>query len=124
MRNQTVIVTRGQLKGYKGTVLTANEIEAQVHVHSKSYKVILPIEDLFIVYNDMEGVHIQQNNNVPVYLSFDEAANQEYVNAQDQDGGQAAGFGARINENVNKDFGDQTPVGSLLGADEVNEEQI
>lgn len=72
---------------------------------------------------------MEERNNAPVYLSFDEAANKEFVNIQEEEDGipvgNAAGFTNRINTNVQKDFdqpGDQTPVGSLLGAEEVNNE--
>lgn len=64
-----------------------------------------------------------------MHLSFDDAANQEYVNAQEQDGWgqqptfQTQGFGNKIKQNTEADFGDQTPVGSLLGADEVNNDE-
>ena len=75
MRGQMVMITRGQLKGYKGTVVYAYETSAQIHILCKGEKVTLPREDLFVVHNEMEGVHIQSNANNPVYLSFDEAAN-------------------------------------------------
>jgi len=78
-----VIITKGPLKGYKGSVVFANETVAEVHVHSRCAKVAVPRQDIFILYNEMEGMRIQQNANLPVQLSFDEAANQEYVNIQD-----------------------------------------
>lgn len=80
------MVTCGPLKGYKGTVINANETTAYVHIHSKCEKYSVPVKDLFIVFNEMDGIRIQQNDmNQPVHLSFDEAANQEYVNVLDQD---------------------------------------
>ena len=86
-RDKTVMVTRGPLKGYKGTVLYSNETVAHILIHCKGEKYTVPIKDIFIVFNEMDGVRIQQNAmNVPVHLSFDEAANQEYVNMLDQDG--------------------------------------
>lgn len=93
VRNQLVIITKGTLKGYKGTVVFANETIAEVHIHSKCQKVTIPREDIHIIQNVMEGMVIQQNNNIPVHLSFDEAANQEYVNVmlQEQDPGAAVG---------------------------------
>lgn len=55
-------------------------------IHSKCEKYSVPVKDLFIVFNEMDGIRIQQNDmNQPVHLSFDEAANQEYVNVLDQD---------------------------------------
>ena len=62
---------------------------AEVHVHSRGTKVPVPRQDIFILYNEMEGMRIQQNANLPVHLSFDDAANQEYVNVQEYDGLQA-----------------------------------
>lgn len=99
LRDKTVMITKGALKGYKGTVVYASETVAHVHIHSKCEKYTVPIKDIFIVYNEMEGVRIQQNAmNVPVHLSFDEAANQEYVNVMDQDAGWGAGnFGSTLN---------------------------
>ena len=58
LRNQLVIITKGTLKGYKGTVVFANETIAEVHIHSKCQKVIVPREDIFIVQNVMEGMVI------------------------------------------------------------------
>ena len=96
----------------------------EVHVHSRCCKVSVPREQIFVVFNEFDGIRMEQANNAPVYMSFEEAANQEYVNIQEQEDGQpvgnAAGFSTQINTNVQKDFGDQTPVGSLLGAEEVN----
>ena len=99
MRDKTVMITKGALKGYKGSVLYANELVAHILVHSKGEKYTVPVKDIFIVFNEMEGVRIQQNAmNVPVHLSFDEAANQEYVNVAEQDAGWGAGgFGAALN---------------------------
>lgn len=102
LRNQLVLISRGPLKGYKGSVVFANEEKAEVHIHSKCMKITVPRQDIFILYNEMEGLRIQQNANIPVHLSFDEAANQEYVNAQEQDGWgqqqtfQTQGFGNKI----------------------------
>lgn len=80
------MVTCGPLKGYKGSVINANETTAYVLIHSKGEKYSVQVKDLFIVYNEMDGIRIQQNDlNQPVHLSFDEAANQDYVNVVDQD---------------------------------------
>lgn len=81
LRNQLVMITRGHLKGYKGNVVSANETSAEIHVHSKGAKILVPRSDIQLIMNEMEGMRYQQNNNMPVYLSFDEAARQEYVNA-------------------------------------------
>lgn len=35
VRNQLVIISKGPLKGYKGSVVFANESMAEVHVHSR-----------------------------------------------------------------------------------------
>ena len=53
---------------------------------------------------------------MPVHLSFDEAANQEYVNVQEQEN--AFGMPERISSTIPEVLeGDQTPRGSMLGAD-------
>lgn len=71
-----VIITKGFLKGYKGSIIFANESVAEVHVHGKCAKVIVPRQDIFCVYNEMDGIRMQNgSNNVPVHLSFDDAAN-------------------------------------------------
>jgi len=81
LRGHTVSITRGHLKGYRGTVVSANETFAEVHVHSKCAKFAIARADLYIIHNAMEGMRIDNNGaHVPVHLSFDEAANQEYVN--------------------------------------------
>lgn len=85
-RGQLVLLTCGALKGYKGSIVSANEEKAEVQVHSKYCKVIVPRSEIFIIYNEMEALRIQGNAAIPVALSFDEAANQEYVNVQDPDG--------------------------------------
>jgi transcription elongation factor len=69
-----VVIQKGPLKGYKGSVVFANESTAEVQVHSKGYKVSVPREDIFILYNEMDGMRIQQNAFIPVARSFDEAA--------------------------------------------------
>ena len=100
----------------------------EVHVHSKCCKVSVPREQIFVIFNEMDGIRMEQHDRAPVYMSFEEAANQEYVNIQEPEEGQpvgnAAGFGNHVNTNVQKDFGDQTPVGSLLGAEEVWTEKL
>ena len=106
LRNHAVIITRGPLKGHRGTVISANETFAEVHVHSKCEKFAISRADLQVLFNAMQGMRVEAGANVPVHLSFDEAANQEYVNVQDQEGGFAPQWGTRINENTNKDFGD------------------
>ena len=100
--------------------MSANESFAEVHVHAKCAKFAIQRPDLQIVYNPNEGMRVQQGNaaNVPMHVGFDEAANQDYLNVGDQDF--AAQWGAKVASNVNKDFGDQTPVGSIMGADEAN----
>lgn len=120
LRNVAVVITSGPLKGLRGTVVSATETFAEVHVHSKCQKVAIARSDLQVLFNAMEGIRLSRaGDNVPVQISFDDAANQEYVNVQDQDGGFATQWGPRLAENVNADFGDQTPVGSALGADDV-----
>jgi len=82
LRGHVVTVTKGVLKGYRGTVISANETFAEVHVHSKCAKFAIQRSDLQVIFNAMEGMRVQQGNaaNVPMHLSFDEAANQDYVN--------------------------------------------
>ena len=123
LRGHLVTITKGELKGYRGSVISANETFAEVHVHSKCSRYAIPRTDLFVIHNSMEGMRVEQFNNGPTYVSFDEAANRDYVNVQDtdQNGGFATQWGATIAANVTRDFGDQTPVGSLLGAEEVQE---
>lgn len=38
LRSQVVLITKGTLKGYRGSVISANETFAEVHVHSKCAK--------------------------------------------------------------------------------------
>jgi transcription elongation factor len=61
LRDKTVMVTKGPLKGYKGTVSYANETMAHVHIHSKCEKFTVPIKDIFIVFNDSDFSRIQSN---------------------------------------------------------------
>ena len=76
LRGHTVMITRGFMKGYRGTVISANETFAEVHVHSKCAKFAIARNDLFVILNTMEGMRIEANGaHVPVHLSFDEAAN-------------------------------------------------
>lgn len=117
LRGHLVTITKGELKGYRGSVISANETFAEVHVHSKCSRYAIARTDLFVIHNSMEGMRIEQNNNGPTYVSFDEAANREYVNIIDQNNGFATQWGPRIAANVTRDFGDQTPVGSLLGGE-------
>jgi hypothetical protein len=118
LRNHAVIITRGPLKGYRGTVISANENFAEVHVHSRCEKFAISRDDLQELFNANEGLRVQNNANGPAYISFDEAANLEYVNLQDQDGGVATQWGPRLAEHVTQDFGGATPVGSALAADD------
>jgi hypothetical protein len=48
-------------------------------------------------------------------ISFDDAANQDYIQEQEN------AFGQEFNANISKEFeqGGQTPAGSVLGAEEV-----
>lgn len=118
LRGHAVIVTKGPLKGHRGTVISANETFAEVHVHSKCEKFAISRNDLQVLYNAMEGLRVQANANAPAYISFDEAANQGYVNVQDQEAGFATQWGPKLAERVAQDFGGQTPMGSALGADD------
>jgi len=54
-----VIITRGFLKGHKGTVMSANDNFAEVHVHSKCEKFAISRNDLQVLFNAMEGMRIQ-----------------------------------------------------------------
>lgn len=58
LRDKTVMITKGALKGYKGTVVYATETVAHVHVHSKCEKYTVPVKDILIVYNEMEGMRV------------------------------------------------------------------
>lgn len=76
----------------------------EVHIHSRCQKVSVPREHIFVIFNEYDGIRMEQADRAPVYMSFEEAANQEYVNLQEQEDGQpvgnAAGFGSHINTNV------------------------
>lgn len=61
LRNQLVIISKGPLKGYKGSIVFANETVAEVHVHAQCAKYTIPRSDIFIVFNEMDGLRIQQN---------------------------------------------------------------
>lgn len=76
LRNQLVIISKGPLKGYKGSIIFANETVAEVHIHAHGAKYSIPRSDIFIVFNEMDGVRIQQNAlDQPMRISFDDAAN-------------------------------------------------
>lgn len=77
MRGEQVLITKGHLKGFRGSVMTANESTAEVHVHAKCKKFVIQRADLQVVYNPNEGMRVQQGNaaNVPMHVGFDEAAN-------------------------------------------------
>lgn len=86
LRSALVLIKTGAMKGLKGTVLTSNETQACVHVHCKDARVMVDRQNLELVIGNRGGMYIQQNADMPMQLSFDEAANREYVNTLAEDG--------------------------------------
>lgn len=84
---QTIYVTKGPLKGYKGKIVLADEVQATVQIFAKNNKsVTLPREMIHFVQDDSAPIRNRAEAG-PMAVSFDEAANQEYVNIQvDEDG--------------------------------------
>lgn len=76
------MITKGHLRGYKASVIQSNDSEVQVLIHSKNERLTLPRDAIYLVYNEMDSMHVQPNQ-MNMHMSFDEAANKEYVNAQD-----------------------------------------
>lgn len=118
LRSSLVLIKSGAMKGLKGTVLHANETEACVHVHCKGARVMVERQNIEAVYGNRGGMYIQQNADLPMQLSFDEAANREYVNTLAEDGQNAAGGrqGMRLSLDPyqrDDDLGDKTPARSL-----------
>merc|ERR1712139_288403 len=116
LRNALVLIKSGPMKGLKGTVLQANETQACVHVHCKGARVMVERQNIEVVYGS--GMYIQQNADMPMQLSFDEAANREYVNTLAEDGQNPYGArqGMRLGVDTaygDDDLGDKTPVRSL-----------
>lgn len=74
------------MKGLKGTVIHANETQAYVDVHCKGARVMVDRQNIELVIGNRGGMYIQQNADMPMQLSFDEAANREYVNTMADDG--------------------------------------
>ena len=77
MRNQLVMISKGPLKGLKGTVLFANETHAEVHIHSRNIKAMFERD---LLQSAQVGTFVRANDSLPMQLSFDEAAEREYVN--------------------------------------------
>jgi transcription elongation factor len=74
-RGQLVQITQGNLKGYKGTIVNTSDTMVEVHVHSKCYKFSIPLEHIFVIFNETDGIRLEQRNDAPVFMSFEEAAN-------------------------------------------------
>ena len=91
-----VVVSQGALKGLKGTITFANETHAEVHILSRNQKTMLPRDQLENVHGD--GMQIRRGDSLPMRLSFDEAAEREYVNVAEQE------------DNARSKDGGQTPV--------------
>lgn len=82
LRNQLVIITKGALKGLKGNVTFANETHAEVHIHSRNQKLMLERQHI----QEIRGgsMMIRAAESLPMALSFDEAAQRDYVNVEQQ----------------------------------------
>lgn len=107
LRNALVLIKSGPMKGLKGTVISANETQACVHVHCKCQRVMVDRPNIELVYGNRAGMIIQQNADLPMQLSFDEAANREYVNTLIEDGAR------RVDNDNDLNDGDKTPVGNI-----------
>jgi ribosomal protein L24 len=107
VRGMTVYISRGDLKGYRGKVVRANETEAQVQVFAKGNMVVtLSREEICPVFDDTAPMRLEAN--APIMISFDQAMNQEYVNIQPTEEGQATSYHPDVSLALNKGGG--TPV--------------
>lgn len=76
---QTVYISKGLLKGYKGKVVYADEVMAQIQVFAKNNQTVsLPRDHLYFLSDTSAPLRMQ--NDAPIQISFDEAMNQEFVN--------------------------------------------
>jgi len=113
VRNALVLIKSGIMKGLKGTVIHANESQAYVDVHCKGTRVMIDRQDIELVIGNRGGIYIQQNADMPMQLSFDEAANREYVNTMADDGVQKGPSHDYQFKDDDDDGGDKTPVRAL-----------
>lgn len=81
VRGMTVYISRGDLKGYKGKVLKANETEATVEVFAKGNRIVtLSRDEICPIFDDTAPMRLEAN--APIMISFDQAMNQDFVNVQ------------------------------------------
>ena len=78
-RGATVFISRGPLKGYKGKIVKADEVQAQVQIFAKGNQTVLvPRDAISSIFDSSMPLRMQQD--APMQISFDEAMNQEFVN--------------------------------------------
>ena len=109
---QTVFVSKGPLKGYKGKIVVADEVQATVQIFAKNNKsVTLPREMINFIQDDSAPIRSHYEGG-PMAVSFDEAMNQEFVNVPvDEDGNplyptQQHAFNQNLDENVTEQLDD------------------
>ena len=105
-KGTTVFITRGPLKGYKGKIVHADEIQAKVEIFAKSNQTVLVPKDAICSIFD-SSVPLRMQQDAPMQISFDEAMNQEFVNQLFDEEGNPIG-GPRAGGNVQV----ETPLGS------------
>ncbi len=66
-------------------MIYANELQAEVLVHSRGIKIMLDKQQITWVGNEGRGFQVRQNCDLPMEISFDEAAKRDYVNEQEID---------------------------------------
>lgn len=76
---QTVFISKGNLKGYKGKVVYADETTAILEVFAKNNQTVTVPRDHMSFITDTTAP-LRMQSDAPIQISFDEAMNQEFVN--------------------------------------------